>query len=104
MSCIVTHYDGYEIKRLSLSENFVCFAPPNDFNSVFIMKIYQIRLYSEENSLSKYKPKMLCNEPYEVKILKHVEFGNMIYVLTYDGHVFRVRRSNISTDENITFG
>ncbi|EUB64851.1 WD repeat-containing protein 27 [Echinococcus granulosus] len=101
MSRVSAHYDGYEIKYLSFSENFACFVPPNDLKTVFILEISRLRLCDEEKSLSKTEPKSLCYEHYEAKIVRHFEFGNMIYVLTYDDVAIRVHRSKISTTGDV---
>ncbi|CDS40439.1 WD repeat containing protein 27 [Echinococcus multilocularis] len=101
MSRVNAHYDGYEIKHLSFSENFACFVPPNDSKTVFILEISRLRLCDEEKSLSKTEPKNLCYEHYEVKIVRHFEFGNMIYVLTYDDVAIRVHRAKISTTGDV---
>lgn len=94
MSWIRLHYDGCEIKFLSLSDSFACFVPSNDINTVSILEVQRMRLFKDEKSLSRSRPAILFCEPYEIKILKHVELENVVYTLTYDGLVIRVRRLN----------
>lgn len=103
MSGTKMHYDGCEIKHISLSSSFACFIPLNDPKAVFMFEVQELFIQNEMKLLSKINPIRACCEPYDVQFVMNHELGNIAYIVTYDSFHLRVRRSQLITKGNIKF-